>query len=265
MFSEIEPHRPIARASNKSGQDNMAPVSLSQISYRRILLKISGEALLGKSTHGIDPEIISLISEEVKSIFKINVQIAIVVGGGNIFRGIQSDNLGIDRATGDYMGMLATIINGLALLNAFEARGMASRLMSAIEIKSVAEPFVLRRALRHLEKERVVIFVAGTGNPFFTTDSAAALRAIEMKADLLLKATKVDGIFTSDPMKDSKATKIKRTTYMDILKADLKIMDAAAISLCRENQIPIRVFNLSNAGALKKIILGEDIGSLVKE
>ena len=232
--------------------------------YKRVMLKISGEALLGKLAHGIDAEMCASLAEEIKEIHDQGVQMALVVGGGNIFRGqVESNRFGLDRAVADYMGMLATVMNGLALQNALEQTGIPTRVMTAIQIQAVAEPYILRRAIRHLEKRRVVIFVAGTGNPYFTTDTAASLRATEIKCDVIMKATKVDGVYTADPVKDKKAKKYDKVRFIDVLKKNLKVMDATAISMCMENNLPIIVFNLLQRGNIKKAIYGEKIGTLV--
>ena len=232
--------------------------------YKRILLKLSGEALLGGQKFGIDPVVMDSIASQIQELRKIGVQVAIVVGGGNIFRGMQAAAKGMDRATADYMGMLATVLNALALQDALERKGVYTRVMSAIEMRDVAEPYIRRRALRHVEKGRVVILAAGTGNPFFTTDTAAALRATEIKAQVLLKASKVDGIYDADPVLSPKAVKFKKISYLELLSKDLKVMDAAAVSLCKENKIPILVFNLSiTQPTIKKAIMGGNIGTLV--
>ncbi len=233
--------------------------------YRRILLKLSGEALMGGRSFGIDPEVVRVLSDEVAEIHAMGVEIALVVGGGNIFRGVSAASNGIDRVSGDHMGMLATLINSLALQDQLEQRGVATRVLSALEIRQVAEPFIRRRALRHLEKGRVVILAAGTGNPYFTTDSAAALRAMEIKAEVLLKATKVDGVYTADPAKDASATLIRRIGYLEVLERGLRVMDTTAISLCMDNKMPIVVFNIRHAGNVRRIVLGEDVGSVVSE
>ncbi|MHB1012346.1 MAG: UMP kinase [Desulfobacteria bacterium] len=233
-------------------------------SYRRILLKLSGEALMGKQAYGIDDAILTGLSTEIREVVGLGVQVALVVGGGNIFRGIgTSRDFGIDRASADYMGMLATVINSLALQDVLERTGVTTRVMSAIEMRAIAEPYIRRRALRHLEKGRVVIFAAGTGNPYFTTDTAAALRAMEINADAILKATKVDGVYDRDPMLDPKAKKYSRLTYLDVLRKNLKVMDATAISLCMDNDLPIVVFNLTKKGNILKAVLGDRIGTVV--
>jgi len=234
--------------------------------YRRVVLKLSGEALQGSCTHGIDHSTLNSIARQIKEIREIGIEVAIVLGGGNIFRGLENtENKGLEmeRAVADYMGMLATVINGLALQDALEKLGLPTRVMTAIEMQKIAEPYIRRRAIRHLEKGRIVIFVAGTGNPYFTTDTAAALRAMEINADVILKATKVDGIYSSDPLKDKKARKFKRLKYIDILKKGLKVMDATAVSLCMDNHLPIVVFNLNKPGNIKRVILGENIGTIV--
>lgn len=231
---------------------------------KRVLLKISGEALLCKDGKPIDQSFLSYLSREIKSVYDLGVEVAIVVGGGNIFRGLNANReTGLDRVTGDYMGMLGTVINSLALKTAFEANGMPSRAMTAIEIPKVAEPFIRGRAIRHLEKKRVVIFGAGTGNPYFTTDTAAALRAAEIKAGLLIKATRVDGLYDKDPEKDSDAVLIEKTTYRDAMARKLRVMDMTALSLCEENDLPLKILNIFNKGNIFKAINGENIGSLV--
>jgi len=232
--------------------------------YKRVLIKLSGEALMGDREYGLEPKTIKCIAEEIKEVHDLSVQIALMVGGGNIFRGVEGTAAGMDRSLADYMGMLATLINGLALQDALEKEGLITRLVSAIEIKQIAEPFIPRRAIRHLEKGRVVIFVAGTGSPYFTTDTAAALRAVEIKAEVILKATKVDGIYDKDPLKEKDAKKFTQLKYFDILEKELKVIDATAISLCMDNKLPIIVFNLKNRGNIKKAILGEKIGTIVK-
>jgi uridylate kinase len=232
--------------------------------YRRVLLKLSGEALMGEQAFGIDPAVTTQIAKEIGEIQQLGVQTAIVIGGGNLFRGLAASAKGMDRATADYMGMLATVINALALQDALEHIGVPTRVASAIEMRAVAEPFIRRRAVRHLEKGRVVIFAAGTGNPYFTTDTAAALRAMEMKADAILKGTKVDGIYTADPMLDSTATKFDDISYLKVLERGLKVMDATAISLCMDNKLPIVVFNLRTPGNVRRVIMGEGVGTTVR-
>lgn len=238
---------------------------MPQPKYQKILLKLSGEALQGKEKFGICVDTLKAISKEIVEIQNLGVQIGIVIGGGNIFRGVAGTATGMDRSAADYMGMLATVINSLALQDALESEGIVTRVQTALEIHQVAEPYIKRRAIRHLEKGRVVIFAAGTGNPFFTTDTAATLRASEIGADIILKATKVDGIYDKDPMVHKDAKKFKQLTYMDVLRKDLKVMDATAISLCREGKIPIIVFNMFETGNIYRIIMGEEIGSVVKE
>ncbi len=234
--------------------------------YRKILLKLSGEALQGQKGYGISPKVLETISDEIVEIHGLGIQIAVVIGGGNIFRGVGGeDSTGVDRTTGDYMGMLATVINALALQDSLEKKKIHTRVLTALEIKQVAEPYIRRRAIRHLEKGRVVICAAGTGNPFFTTDTAATLRALEIGADLILKATKVDGVYDKDPLKHKDAVKFKELNYMEVLKQELKIMDATAISLCMQGNIPIIVFNLFQSGNIKKVVMGEEIGTIVKE
>ncbi len=231
--------------------------------YRRILVKLSGEALMGDQAFGISPEVVKTIAEDLAAVHVLGVQMAVVVGGGNIIRGVSAQEQGIDRVTGDHMGMLATIINALALSSALEQCGIETRVQTAISLQEVAEPFIRRRAVRHLEKGRIVLFGGGTGNPFFTTDTAAALRANEIQADVLLKATKVDGVYTADPVKDPTARLLNRLTYNRVLRDNLRVMDAAAISLCMENGIPIQIFNIRKAGILKDVVMGAEIGSLI--
>jgi len=237
---------------------------MSEPAFRRILLKLSGEALMGEQPFGIDPAVATQIAKEIREIQELGVQTAVVIGGGNLFRGLAASAKGMDRATADYMGMLATVINALALQDALEHVGVVTRVATAIEMRAVAEPFIRRRAVRHLEKGRVVVFAAGTGNPYFTTDTAAALRAMEMKADVILKGTKVDGIYTADPMLDPEATKFQEISYLQVLGERLKVMDATAISLCMDNKLPIVVFNLRTAGNLRRVIMGEPVGTTVK-
>jgi uridylate kinase len=235
-----------------------------QPSYRRILLKLSGEALMGDQTYGIDPAVATRIALDILEIQALGVQTAIVIGGGNIFRGLAASAKGMDRATADYMGMLATVINALALQDALEQHGVPTRVLTAIEMRAVAEPFIRRRAIRHLEKGRVVVFAAGTGNPYFTTDTAAALRAMEIKAEVILKATKVDGIYTADPVKNPDAVKFDKISYLQVLQERLQVMDATAISLCMDNRLPIVVFSLKEPGNIRRVIMGDDeIGTTV--
>jgi uridylate kinase len=231
--------------------------------YQRVLLKLSGEALMGDQQFGVDPAVATRIAKDVGSIQALGVQTAIVIGGGNIFRGLAASARGMDRATADYMGMLATVINALALQDALEQQGVVTRTVTAIEMRAVAEPFIRRRAIRHLEKGRVVIFAAGTGNPYFTTDTAAALRAMEIKAEVILKGTKVDGIYTADPMLDPTATKYDAISYLQVLERQLKVMDATAISLCMDNKLPIVVFNLRQPGNIRRVVEGAPIGTTV--
>lgn len=237
---------------------------MSDLKYRRVLLKLTGEAMAGESKRGLDYTAIGSIAGQIKEVHDLGAEIAIVIGGGNILRGSEVAKAGVDRSTADYMGMLGTVINGLALQSALEQHGVATRMQTAINVSQVAEPFVRRRALRHIEKGRVIIFAAGTGNPYFTTDTCASLRAMEMGAEVILKATKVDGIYTSDPMKDKSARKYKELKFMDVLKNGIKVMDAAAISLCMENQIPIIVFNMLEKGNIKRVLCGEEIGTIVR-
>lgn len=231
--------------------------------YKRILLKISGEALMGDKGYGIDPFVIKAIAKELRGVYKLGIQIAVVIGGGNIFRGLIGSAKGMERASADYMGMLATVLNALALQDALEKLGVFTRVQTAIEMRELAEPYIRRRAIRHLEKRRVVIFAAGTGNPYFTTDTAASLRAMEIGADVILKGTKVDGVYDSDPMKNKRAKKYNRLNYLEVLQKGLKVMDATAISLCMDNNLPIIVFNLKKNGNIKRIVLGEKIGTTV--
>jgi len=231
--------------------------------YKRVLLKLSGEALMGEQTYGIDPAVATQIAREIGEIQAMGVQTAVVIGGGNIFRGVAASARGMDRATADYMGMLATVINALALQDALEQQGVVTRVVTAIEMRAVAEPFIRRRAIRHLEKGRVVVFGAGTGNPYFSTDTAAALRAMEIKAEVILKATKVDGIYDADPMLKPSATRFDRISYLQVLEQGLTVMDATAISLCMDNRLPIMVFNLRTPGNIKRAVSGEPVGSLV--
>jgi len=231
--------------------------------YGRVLLKLSGEALMGEQQFGIDPAVATQIAKEIAEIQSLGIQTAIVIGGGNLFRGLAASAKGMDRATADYMGMLATVINGLALQDALEHVGVQTRVVTAIEMRAVAEPFIRRRAIRHMEKGRVVVFAAGTGNPYFTTDTAAALRAMEMKAEVIMKATKVDGIYSADPMLHPEATKYESISYIKVLEQGLKVMDATAISLCMDNKLPIVVFNLRTAGNMRRAVLGEAVGTTV--
>jgi uridylate kinase len=232
--------------------------------YRRILLKISGEILAGNGDYGIDPQVLQDVALEIKEIRELGVEIAVVIGGGNIFRGMAASSKGMDRASADYMGMLATVLNGLALQDALEKVGVFTRVQTAIEMREIAEPYIRRRAIRHLEKGRVVIFAAGTGNPFFTTDTTASLRAMEIGAEVILKATKVDGIYESDPMVNREARKFDELTYLEVLSKQLRVMDATAISLCMDHQIPIIVFNLKQKGNVKRTVLGEKVGTKVR-
>ena len=233
--------------------------------YQRILLKLSGEILAGESGHGIDETVMATLADEVRDVHALGVQVGLVTGGGNIFRGLAASTRGMDRVGADYMGMLATVINGLALQHALEKRGLYTRVMSAIEMARVCEPYIRRRAVRHLEKGRIVVFAAGTGNPYFTTDTAAALRAIEIGADVILKATKVDGVFSGDPKKDPSATFFPRISYLDILTKGLKVMDSTAITLCMDNRLPLVVFNVGERGNLLRVVKGEKVGTEVGE
>ena len=241
------------------------PAAKKAPAFRRVLLKLSGEALLGEKTFGIDRNSTDYLAHEIKQIHDLGAEVSAVVGGGNIFRGVSDSAQGMDRVSADYMGMLATVINGVALQDALERVPVDTRVMSAIEMREVAEPFIRRRAIRHLEKGRVVIFAGGTGNPYFSTDTAAALRAMEIKAEIILKGTKVDGIYDADPMKEPKAKKFDRLTYFEVLQKGLRVMDTTAISLCMDNQLPIIVYNLKQKGNLKRIVMGEKVGTMVKE
>lgn len=237
---------------------------MSKPKFKRILLKISGEALQGEKAYGISPKAVLSIAAEVQEVSSLGVEVAIIIGGGNIFRGKDSEQFGIDMASGDYMGMLATIINAMALQSALEKLGVVTRLQTAIEVESLAEPYIRRRAIRHLEKGRVVIFAAGTGNPFFSTDTGAALRATEIGAEIILKATKVDGVYSNDPLIDPKAKKYTELSYMEAIQKELKIMDATALSLCKENRLPVVVFSIMNRGNIKRVVMGERVGTIVK-
>lgn len=233
--------------------------------YKRVLVKLSGEALMGDQSFGISPEMLGYLAAEIRSVYDLGIQLALVLGGGNIFRGVAASSYGMDRASADHIGMLATVINSIALQDALEKRGIQTRVQTAIEMSALAEPYILRRAIRHLEKGRVVIFAAGTGSPYFTTDTAAALRAQEIRADILMKATKVDGVYDADPVVDGNAKKIDSLTYLQILKRELKIMDSTAVSLAMDNKLPVMVFNLRVKGNLRRGVCGENVGTLVKE
>ncbi len=233
--------------------------------YKRILVKLSGEALVGSQGYGISPEMIKYLAGEVRSVYDLGVQIALVIGGGNIFRGVAASTYGMDRTSADHIGMLATVINSIALQDALEKRGVQTRVQTAIEMCAVAEPYILRRAVRHLEKGRAVVFAAGTGNPYFTTDTAAALRAQEIDAEVLLKATKVDGIYDADPVANANAKKMDNVTYLEVLKWQLKIMDLTAVSLAMDNKLPVIVFNLKTKGNLRRVVCGEDVGTIIRE
>ncbi|MBS1985094.1 MAG: UMP kinase [Bdellovibrionales bacterium] len=250
-------------SKKKTTKAPVASTSGARPSYSRILLKLSGEALAGQREFGLDAGILEYIAQEVKSILDMNVQVALVVGGGNIFRGIQGSEVGMDRATGDYMGMLATTINALAMQDALERHGVSTRVQSAIRMEQVVEPYIRRRAVRHLEKGRVVIFASGTGNPYFSTDTAASLRAMEVEAQVVIKATKVDGVYDKDPNKHKGAKKFDSVSYIDVLNKNLKVMDSTAISLCMDNQMPIVVFNMHDRGALKKVVQGGAVGTRI--
>jgi uridylate kinase len=231
--------------------------------FQRVVLKLSGEALQGNLGYGVDPKVATSIAQQVKEIHDLGIDVACVIGAGNIFRGIQASKAGMDRSTADYIGMLATVINSMVLQDALEKLGVHTRVQSAIEIKELAEPYIRRRAMRHLEKKRVVIFAAGTGNPYFTTDTAAALRAIEIDADAILKATKVDGVYTKDPVKHKEAKKFEKLKYLDVLRKGLQVMDATAVTLCMDNKLPIIVFNLTKPGNIRRVMMGEPIGTVI--
>jgi uridylate kinase len=233
--------------------------------YKRILLKLSGEALLGKQSTGVDPDVANYLADEIKSLAHLKIQVGIVIGGGNIFRGIEASAKGMDRTTADYMGMLATVINSLALQSALEARGLPTRVQSSIDMRQIAEPYIQRKAVRHLEKGRIVIFAGGTGNPYFSTDTAASLRAMEIRADVIMKATKVDGVYDKDPVKNKSAVMFKKISYIDVLTKNLKVMDSTAITLCRDNALPIIVFNMQKKGNIRGVICGKKIGTYVGE
>jgi uridylate kinase len=238
---------------------------LADATYRRVLLKISGEALMGEREYGLDPDMVQRIAAEVKSVIDLGVEVCLVIGGGNIFRGVAGAARGMERASADYMGMLATVINSLAMQNALERAGVSTRVQSAIGMQAICEPYIRRRAIRHMEKGRAVIFAAGTGNPFFTTDTAAALRASEMGCDALIKATKVDGVYSADPKKDPSAKRYDKLTYLEVLSRDLQVMDASAISLARENRIPILVFSIHNAGGFADVVRGKGLFTIITE
>jgi uridylate kinase len=252
----------VARAAMDTTVDTALALNPA-VKYRRILLKLSGEALMGQQSYGIDPAVLAGIADEIIDVHSLGVQIALVIGGGNIFRGVAGSTKGMDRASADYMGMLATVINSLALQDALESRGAKTRVMTAIEIARLAEPYIRRRAIRHLEKGRLVIFGAGTGNPFFTTDTAASLRAMEIGADIVMKATRVDGVYDKDPKKFKDARMFRRLTYLDVLNRQLAVMDSTAISLCSDNKLPILVFNMTQSGNIRRVVLGEPLGTLV--
>ncbi len=236
---------------------------MEQLRYKRILLKLSGESLMGDREYGIDPKVLNTFSEEIKTVQKLGAEVGIVIGGGNIYRGVDQSEDGIDKVTGDHMGMLATVINALALQNSLEKHGVYTRCQTAINMERIAEPFIRRRAIRHLEKGRIVIFAAGTGNPYFTTDTAAALRAVEIEAEVILKGTRVDGVYDSDPEKNAKAIRFPEISYRDVLEKDLRVMDMTAIALCKENKLPIIIFNMNTPGNLRRVLIGEAVGSKV--
>lgn len=253
-----------AEVARKTGPISYPRAPLAPgVKYRRVLLKLSGEALMGEKGYGIDPPVLSQLADEIIDVHSLGVEIALVIGGGNIFRGVAASTAGMDRASADYMGMLATVINSLALQDALESRGAKTRVMTAIEIARLAEPYIRRRAIRHLEKGRLVIFGAGTGNPFFTTDTAASLRAMEIGADIVMKATRVDGVYDKDPKKFKDARMFRRLSYLDVLTRKLAVMDATAISLCSDNKLPILVFNMTKQGNIRRVVMGEPLGTLV--
>jgi uridylate kinase len=254
--------QPATARSGAAGQDSKPPLTPG-VKYRRILLKLSGEALMGDGSYGIDSATLAQIADELIDVHSLGVEIALVLGGGNIFRGVAAATSGMDRAHADYMGMLATVINSLALQDALESRGGHTRVMTALEMERVAEPYIRRRGIRHLEKGRLVIFAAGTGNPFFTTDTAASLRAMEIGADIVMKATRVDGVYDKDPHKHKDARMFRRLSYLDVLNRNLGVMDSTAISLCRDNNLPILVFNMTKPGNIRRVLLGEPLGTLV--
>jgi uridylate kinase len=251
-----------AHARPSAAPDTRVPLAPG-VKYRRILLKLSGEALMGEKGYGIDPQVLAEIADEIIDLHNLGVEIALVIGGGNIFRGVAASTAGMDRASADYMGMLATVTNSLALQDALESRGAKTRVMSAIEITRLAEPYIRRRAIRHLEKGRLVIFAAGTGNPFFTTDTAASLRAMEIGASIVMKATRVDGVYDKDPKKFKDARMFRRLSYLEVLTRHLQVMDSTAISLCQDNRLPILVFNMTTPGNIRRVVLGEPLGTLV--
>jgi len=264
--AEREQAKRISASGAGGGDDEGPKLPLAPgVKYRRILLKLSGEALMGGTTDSIDPATLSQIADELIDVHSLGVEIALVIGGGNIFRGIAASSRGMDRAHADYMGMLATVINSLALQDALESRGSHTRVLSAIEMERLCEPYIRRRAIRHLEKGRLVIFAAGTGNPFFTTDTAASLRAMEIGAEIVMKATRVDGVYDKDPNKFKDARMFRRLSYLDVLNRDLGVMDSTAISLCRDNKLPILVFNMTKPGNIRRVLLGEPLGTLVLE
>ena len=256
------PPPPVTARSGAAGQETKLPLAAG-VKYRRILLKLSGEALMGSTQTAIDPATLSQIADELIDVHSLGVEVALVLGGGNIFRGLAASSGGMDRAHADYMGMLATVINSLALQDALESRGGHTRVMTALETERVAEPYIRRRGIRHLEKGRLVIFAAGTGNPYFTTDTAASLRAMEIGAEIVMKATKVDGVYDKDPKKHKDARMYRRLSYLDVLNQNLGVMDSTAISLCRDNNLPILVFNMTKPGNIRRVLLGEPLGTLV--
>ncbi len=256
--------RSVTEQRQPTSEDSHERDAMGTLKYNRIMLKISGEALAGDERFGISPAVLSFLADEIREVHDLGVQVAVVVGGGNIFRGVAASAEGMDRSSGDYIGMLATVINGLALQDVLERKGVATRVQTAIEMRQLAEPFIRRRAVRHLEKGRIVIFVGGTGNPYFSTDTAAALRAMEVGAEVVFKATRVDGVYTADPLLDPSAKKFDELSYIEVLNRRLKVMDSTAISLCMDNLFPIVVFNLRQPGILRQLVFGEKVGTLVR-
>ncbi len=254
----------MAKAKVRNSRGGPAPKKVKKPVFTRLLIKLSGEALMGERSYGIDPGTVDYIAREVRETLKTGVQVALVIGGGNIFRGVEASAQGMERSAADYMGMLATVINALAVQNALEKLGIPTRVQSAIEMRELAEPYIRRKAVRHLEKGRVVIFAAGTGNPYFTTDTAAALRAMEIGADVIFKATKVDGVYSADPIKDPRAKKFDRISYLDVIRKGLKVMDSTAITLCMDNHMPIVVFNLRGKDNIKSLVRGKKVGTLIE-
>lgn len=256
--------RSVTELRRAASADSHEGDAMETLKYKRIMLKVSGEALAGEERFGVSPLVLSFLADEIRAVHELGVQVAVVVGGGNIFRGVAASAEGMDRSSGDYIGMLATVINGLALQDVLERKGIATRVQTAIEMRQLAEPFIRRRAVRHLEKGRIVIFVGGTGNPYFSTDTAAALRAMEVGAEVVFKATRVDGVYTADPLLDPSAKKFDELSYIEVLNRRLKVMDSTAISLCMDNLFPIVVFNLRQPGILRQLVFGEKVGTIVR-